>query len=64
MDTKQDKETISFKLNESFTTTCMRWFCIQTILIDMESEKVRGLIPLVNINISVTNEHAADGKKD
>ena len=35
-------------------------FHVQTILMDMEFDKIKDLIPMINVNISATNEHVVE----
>ena len=35
-------------------------YIVRTLLKDMEFEKIRGLLPQVNVNISATNGHVAE----
>ena len=37
-------------------------FIVQTLLMDMECEQLRDILPQVNVNISASNEHVAEVK--
>ena len=60
MDTKQDKTQLALNLKKVLELYSLGGFYVQTILMDMEFDKVKDIIPMVNINISAANEHVTD----
>ena len=59
MDTKQDEKTTS-NLTKVLQLYSQGGFHVQTILMDMEFDKIKDLIPMINVNISAANEHVAE----
>ena len=60
MDTKQDKNQLAFNLTKVLQLYSQGGFHVQTVLMDMEFDKIKDLIPMINVNISATNEHVVE----